>query len=91
MNNDGFHHAPRNISTVIDVLKFHGISWALYQEDMPYTGFEGFEWKNPETSANDYVRKQNPAILHDSLTHDKSRLSRIENLSMMDTSRSIFS
>lgn len=27
---------------------------------MPYTGFEGFAWKNQQTGANDYVRKHNP-------------------------------
>ena len=34
----------------------------MYQEDMPYTGYEGFDWVNQETGANDYVRKHKYAI-----------------------------
>lgn len=90
MENDDFNRASRNISTVIDLLEDAGVSWAHYQEDMPYTGFEGFEWKNQENGANDYVRKHNPAILHDSVAHSEQRLSQIKNLSMIDTSRSMF-
>jgi hypothetical protein len=30
------------------------------QEDMPYSGFEGFAWVNQKNGANDYVRKHNP-------------------------------
>lgn len=37
------------------------ISWAEYQENMPYSGFEGYAWVNQQTGANDYVRKHNPA------------------------------
>jgi len=29
----------------------------MYQEDMPYSGFEGFGWVNQKNGANDYVRK----------------------------------
>jgi hypothetical protein len=90
MENDNFNRADRNISTVIDLLENRGISWAHYQEDMPYSGFEGFGWKNQKNGANDYVRKHNPAILHDSVTHYEQRLSQIKNLSMIDTSRSMF-
>ncbi|KAJ2972701.1 hypothetical protein NQ176_g7008 [Zarea fungicola] len=90
MQNDDFTRAPRNISTVIDLLEHRGISWGHYQEDMPYSGFEGFQYKNQQTGANDYVRKHNPAILHDSVTHYERRLAQIKNLSMIDTSRSEF-
>lgn len=90
MQNDDFTRAPRNISTVIDLLEHRGISWGHYQEDMPFSGFEGFQYKNQQTGANDYVRKHNPAILHDSVTHYERRLTQIKNLSMIDTSRSEF-
>lgn len=57
MNNDALHKVPSNVSTVIDLLEDKGISWSEYQEDMPYTGFEGFAWPNQKTGKNDYVRK----------------------------------
>lgn len=56
MNNDNLNHVPENISSVVDLLEERGISWAEYQEDMPTTGFPGFQQLNVD-GANDYVRK----------------------------------
>lgn len=53
MDNDEFNFIDANISTIVDLLENKGISWGEYQEDMPYTGFEGFAWVNQETGAND--------------------------------------
>ncbi|KAK9438857.1 acid phosphatase [Metarhizium brunneum] len=90
MENDAFTRSPRNISTVIDLLDTKGISWGHYQEDMPFSGFEGNAYRNQKNGANDYVRKHNPAVLHDSITHSEQKLSQIKNLSLIDTSRSMF-
>lgn len=90
MENDSFGRAPRNVSTVIDLLESKGISWGHYQEDMPYSGFEGMHWRNRANGANDYVRKHNPAILHDSVAHSEQHLSQIKNLSMTQPERSMF-
>ncbi|KAJ4180371.1 hypothetical protein NW755_011865 [Fusarium falciforme] len=90
MQNDDFNRNPRNVSTVIDLLEHRGISWGLYQEDLPYSGFEGFSWVNHKNGANDYVRKHNPAVLHDSIAFSEKRLSQIKNVSLVDTSRSLF-
>ena len=90
MENDDFLRAPRNISTVIDLLDTKGISWAHYEEDMPYSGYEGMAWKNQQNGANDYVRKHNPAVMHDSVAFSEQKLSHIKNLSLTDTSRSMF-
>lgn len=65
-SNEGFsddhsYTFPSNVSTVIDLLEDRGISWGEYEEDMPYSGFEGVAWVNQRTGANDYVRKHNPA------------------------------
>lgn len=57
INNDDLNKLPANISSVADLLEDKGISWGEYQEDMPYTGFTGFDYPNQETKANDYVRK----------------------------------
>lgn len=57
LNGDPFIAVPQNVSSVVDLLEDKGISWGLYQEDMPYTGFQGFGWVNQVNGANDYVRK----------------------------------
>jgi acid phosphatase len=57
MDNDDFHSIPTNISTIVDLLDTKGISWAEYQEGLPYPGFQGFNFSNQTTFANDYVRK----------------------------------
>lgn len=60
MDNDNLHNIPANVSSVADLLDTKGISWAEYQEAMPYPGYEGYSYNNPKTNANDYVRKHNP-------------------------------
>lgn len=56
MENDDFTQVPANISTIVDLLEDKGISWGEYQEDMPSTGFTGFQFLNAQ-GKNDYVRK----------------------------------
>ncbi|KAG6817268.1 hypothetical protein H0H87_010929 [Tephrocybe sp. NHM501043] len=57
INSDDLLNLPTNVSSIVDLLEDKGISWAEYQEDMPSTGFQGFQFLNPKTGANDYVRK----------------------------------
>ncbi|KAL7927531.1 phosphoesterase family domain-containing protein [Trichoderma austrokoningii] len=90
MQNDDLYATDFNVSTVIDLLEDRGISWGHYEEDMPYTGYEGFSYVNTQNGANDYVRKHNPAILANSVAHYEQRLSQIKNLSLIDTGRSMF-
>ncbi|KAK1530251.1 phosphoesterase, partial [Colletotrichum costaricense] len=90
MNNDNFNRADRNVSTVFDLLDTQGISWAAYQEDMPFSGFEGMAWVNQQNGANDYVRKHDPPIFFDSVTSSEQRLSQVKNLSMVYPERSQF-
>lgn len=84
MDNDNLNYINSNISTVIDLLEGAGISWAEYQEDMPYAGYEGFAWLNKETQANDYVRKHNPAVLYDQNTKSIQRLEQMKNLTSFE-------
>ncbi|TDZ36519.1 putative acid phosphatase [Colletotrichum spinosum] len=90
MQNDDFNRADANVSTVFDLLDARGVSWASYQEDMPFSGFEGMAWVNGRNGANDYVRKHNPPVLFDSVTRSEQRLSRVKNLSLADAGRSMF-
>ena len=89
MQNDAFDRVDRNVSTVIDLLEEAGISWGAYQEDMPYSGFEG-SLVNQQNGANDYVRKHNPPVNYDIVASSEDRLSQLKNLSLTDTSRSMF-
>lgn len=79
MDNDDFNFIDQKVSTVVDLLECKRISWAEYQEDMPYTGFEGFAWVNQKTGANDYVRKHNPAVLYN-INSRPDRLAKMKNL-----------
>lgn len=82
MDNDDFWQVDSNISSVVDLLEDKGISWSEYQEDMPYSGFEGYDWVNQETGANDYVRKHNPEVIYDATTVSPRRTAQIKNLTM---------
>ncbi|KAF2867265.1 phosphoesterase family-domain-containing protein [Massariosphaeria phaeospora] len=85
INHDDMTAIPSNVSTIVDLLEAKGISWGEYQEDMPYTGFEGKEYLNQETGANAYVRKHNPAVLYDSVADKQDRLSKIKNMTLFDS------
>jgi hypothetical protein len=76
---DYFHNIPANVSTVADLLNMKGISWGTYQEHMPYPGFQGFNYSNQETYANDYMRKHNPLVSFDSISNNDTALSLIKN------------
>ncbi|KAL9127129.1 MAG: hypothetical protein Q9217_003937 [Psora testacea] len=77
MDNDNFLAVPSNVSTVVDLIEDKGISWAEYQEDMPYTGFEGFQYRNKD-GKNDYVRKHK--YVHQA--GQKYRLAHIKNFTL---------
>ena len=84
MDNDNFNEVPSNISTLIDLLEDKGISWGHYQQDLPYSGFEGFSWVNQKTGKNDYVRKHDPAVIYNSVADVPDRLALIKNFTLFD-------
>lgn len=47
----------------MDLLEAKDVSWSEYQEDSPYSGFEG-NYVNQKTGANDYVRKHKYFYAH---------------------------
>ncbi|KAH8093090.1 phosphoesterase family-domain-containing protein [Cristinia sonorae] len=85
MGDDDLYNIPSNISTIVDLLQAKNVSWAAYQENLPFDGYQGFNFKSPNylnTSAPDYayyVRKHNPPVLYDSITSVPERLARIRN------------
>jgi acid phosphatase len=83
MNNDNLNMIPANVSSIVDLLESKDISWAEYQEDMPSTGFQGFQFLNPD-GANDYVRKHNPLIVYNSVVENAERLANIKNFTLFE-------
>jgi len=83
MDNDNLNRIPQNISSVVDLLEDKKISWAEYQEDMPSTGFQGFQMLNAQ-GANDYVRKHNPLIIYDSVVNVGTRSNNIKNFTLFE-------
>ncbi|KAJ5585318.1 acid phosphatase [Penicillium hispanicum] len=79
MDNDNFHFIPSNVSTLADLLNTKGISWGEYQEHMPFPGFQGYNYSNQATYANDYMRKHNPLVSFDSVSSNDTALRLIKN------------
>ncbi|TDZ24507.1 Acid phosphatase [Colletotrichum orbiculare MAFF 240422] len=79
-NSDSFLLVDRNVSTIVDLLEDKGISWGEYNEGLPYTGFEGFEYDNPVEG--DYARKHNLLVRFDSVSLNEHRLAKLKNLTL---------
>ena len=56
VSSDDFTRIDSSVKTIVDLLEAGGVSWSEYEEDSPYSGFEG-NYVNQKTGANDYVRK----------------------------------
>jgi len=84
MQNDNLNQIPQNVSTLVDLLEEKGISWAEYEQDMPESGFQGFQFLNPNTGANDYVRKHNPLIVYNSVANNPKRANLIKNFTLFE-------
>ncbi|KZT65202.1 hypothetical protein DAEQUDRAFT_541675 [Daedalea quercina L-15889] len=81
---DDFRAIPMNISSIVDLLEQKNISWASYQESMPYDGFTGYNYTSFDYIAGSgdytyYVRKHNPLIIFDSVSNVTDRALRIRN------------
>lgn len=63
IGDDALHAIPQPVASVVDLLEEKGISWAEYEEDEPYTGFQGFNYTVPANNYVEYVRKHNPLVL----------------------------
>ncbi len=83
ISDDSFQRISSSSQTIVDLLEAKGISWSEYQEDSPYSGFEG-NYVNQKSGANDYVRKHNPLVSYDSVTSNTNRLAKIKNFTMFD-------
>ncbi|XRM40826.1 hypothetical protein ABZX51_004134 [Aspergillus tubingensis] len=84
MDNDNFHDIPSNVSTLADLLNPKGISWAHYQEHLPYPGFQGYNYSNQKTGANDYMRKHDPLVMFDKISSNDTALRLIKNFTSFE-------
>jgi phospholipase C len=85
LNGDQFLALPKNVSTIVDLLEAKDISWASYQENLPFDGFgeDSFTSHNYiNSSLPDYTyyeRKHNPLIIHNSVASIAERALRVRN------------
>lgn len=85
MHDDAFYALPQNVSSIVDLLEAKNVSWASYQENLPYDGYTGFNYTQKNylnaTAGNYtyYVRKHNPTILMNSVANVTSRALRHRN------------
>ncbi|KAM0786985.1 hypothetical protein ACM66B_002403 [Microbotryomycetes sp. NB124-2] len=84
MSDDRFYAIPRNVSTIVDLLEAKNVSWASYQENLPYDGYTAFNYTennylSGEGSYTYYVRKHNPTIIFDSVASQPERALRHRN------------
>lgn len=70
INNDDYYNIPANVPTVVDLLEKKGLTWKVYQQDIPSVGFTGYK-------AGNYVRKHNPVVIYDSVGLNATRLKNI--------------
>ncbi|KAI0405157.1 phosphoesterase family-domain-containing protein [Xylaria palmicola] len=80
---DGFRRINADSETIVDLLEAAQVSWSIYQEDMPYSGFQG-TYVNQNNGANDYVRKHNPLVSYDSVGTDVNRLAKTKNFTLFE-------
>lgn len=78
---DYFWRIGKKHRTIVDLLDAKSISWSEYQEELPYSGFQG-DYVNQQDGSNNYVRKHNPLMIYDSVSSSPDRLAKIKNFTM---------
>lgn len=70
IDNDDYYNIPANVTTIYDLLEKKGLTWKVYQENIPSVGYTGYK-------SGTYVRKHNPAVIFDSVGLNRTRLQNI--------------
>ncbi|KAF6820312.1 putative acid phosphatase [Colletotrichum plurivorum] len=80
LNHDGRVRLPLNVSTIVDLLDWRGLSWKAYMEDIPGPGYLA-DASDGHTGDGkwDYVRKHNPFVSFDSINLNGTRLLNIQD------------
>ncbi|KAM7183968.1 Phosphoesterase family domain containing protein [Naviculisporaceae sp. PSN 640] len=82
VTSNSVYNIASSVPTIVDLLEAKGVSWSIYQEDMPYSGFTG-DWPNA-AGQTDYVRKHNPLISYKSVNTNPSRLAKTKNFTLFN-------
>ncbi|WYZ36723.1 hypothetical protein EsH8_II_000229 [Colletotrichum jinshuiense] len=79
LNHDERVRLPINVSTIVDLLDWRGLSWKAYMEDIPGPGYLA-DASDGQTGDGklDYVRKHNPFVSFDSINLNGTRLLNIQ-------------
>lgn len=80
LNGDSFILVDKNISTIVDLLEDKKVSWSDYNEGIPYTGFDGYQYCNP--TEGPYMRKHNLLVRFNSVVDNPDRVAKLKNLTM---------
>lgn len=80
LNGDSYIRVNENVSTIVDLLEDKYISWGDYNEGLPYTGYDGFEYDNPIEGP--YQRKHNLLMRFNSIYLDSDRRAKVKNLTL---------
>lgn len=70
IDNDDYYNIPAHVPSIFDLLENKGLTWKVYQEDIPSVGYTG-------DKAGNYVRKHNPAVSFDAVGLNATRLKNI--------------
>ncbi|RBQ98108.1 hypothetical protein VDGD_01993 [Verticillium dahliae] len=82
LDHDETVRIPINVSTVVDLLDWRGLSWKAYFEDLPGPGYMGRASDGVNTGSNawQYVRSHNPFATFDSINLNGTRLLNLQSL-----------
>ncbi|KAI8346381.1 phosphoesterase family-domain-containing protein [Choanephora cucurbitarum] len=75
---DSVYHFSSDKTTIFDLLEKNGLTWKLYQEDIPSVGYTG-------AKSGNYVRKHNPAISFDAIANNPNRSKNIVGADQLQT------
>ncbi|KAI8211611.1 putative acid phosphatase [Colletotrichum sp. SAR 10_76] len=80
LNHDERIRLPINVSTIVDLLDWRGVSWKAYMEDLPGPGYLA-DASDGQTGGGkwDYVRKHNAFVSFDSINLNGTRLLNIQD------------
>jgi hypothetical protein len=70
ITDDDYYNIPANVTSIFDLIEKKGLTWKMYQENIPSIG-------NTDYRIGTYVRKHNPAASFDSIGLNKTRLQNI--------------
>lgn len=85
LGDDAYHDVPDSIYSIVDILEDGGVTWATYQENLPFDGdveysFASTNYVDPDQPDYAYYyRKHNPPVFYNRTANNPARRARIRN------------